>query len=413
MGIKVTYKHPFSLVAKPTGSACNLNCTYCYYLEKKNLYPADTGQWMMSEKLLDKYIAQTIYTARDTVVLFSWHGGEPIMRGLDFFRNVIHLQNKYGSGRVIENSLQTNGTLLTDEWCSFFRENNFLIGISVDGPEHCHDHYRKYRNGEGSFEKCMKGLELLLKHKVEFNTLSTVNDYNVKYPVDVYRFLKRTGTRFMQFLPVVEWIKPGVKPGGLSNWPSNSAQNTEVTDWTVDPVDYGNFLVNIFSEWVLNDVGERFVLTFDCVLANWMNVPPPVCVSAETCGNAGAMEFNGDVYACDHYVFPEYKLGNINEKSLLTLMDSQSQLKFGQDKYDRLPACCLECEFLKLCNGECPKNRIISAAGGEPGLNYLCPGFKKFYRYSLPYFEFMANELNHQRPPSNVMKWAKTHRAGN
>ncbi|MCX6286473.1 MAG: anaerobic sulfatase-maturation protein [Bacteroidetes bacterium] len=406
MSIKVSSNLPFSLVAKPIGSVCNLNCSYCYYLEKEKLYPHDQQQWAMSEKLLDTYIAQTIYTSRDPVVLFAWHGGEPIMRGMDFFSTVIRLQNKYGAGRVIENSIQTNGTLLTDDWCSFFRDNQFLVGISIDGPEHCHDHYRVYRNGQGSFNKCMKGLELLVKHKAEFNTLSAVNDYNAKYPAEVYRFLKSTGSRYMQFLPVVEWVDPEAKAAELSIQPANSKKNVEVTDWTVDPFDYGNFLVHIFDEWVLKDVGDYFVLTFDCVLANWMGVPPPVCVSAETCGHAGVMEYNGDVYSCDHYVFPQYKLGNIKEKSILTLMNDPSQLRFGHDKRDTLPAFCLKCEFLGLCNGECPKNRIINTPDGEPGLNYLCPGFKKFFKHTRPYFEFMANELQHKRPPSNVKKWA-------
>ena len=406
MGINISPQLPFSLVVKPIGSACNLNCAYCYYLEKAKLYPEDQQQCAMSEKLLETYIAQTIYTSRDPVVLFAWHGGEPIMRGMDFFRKIIQLQQKYGAGRVIENSLQTNGTLLTDEWCRFFSDQKFLIGLSVDGPEHCHDHYRKYNNGHGSFVKCMKGLELLVKHKVEFNTLSAVNDYNVKFPDEVYRFLKGAGSRFMQFLPVVEWTDPRAKPGELSIQPAKQNRNAEVTDWTVDSFDYGNFLVRIFDEWVRKDVGDYFVLAFDCVLANWMGVPPPVCVSAETCGNAGAVEYNGDVYACDHYVFPEYRLGNINEKSLLTLMSSEFQLKFGRDKRDSLPVFCRKCEFLDLCKGECPKNRIISTPEGEPGLNYLCAGFKLFYRHSEPYFEFMANELKNQRPPSNVKKWA-------
>ena len=412
MAINISPQLPFSLLVKPIGSTCNLNCAYCYYLEKEKLYPKDQKQWAMSDKLLDAYIAQTIYTSRDPVVLFAWHGGEPIMRGMDFFSRIIQLQKKYGAGRVIENSLQTNGTLLTDEWCRFFSDNHFLVGLSVDGPEHCHDHYRKYSNGQGSFAKCMKGLELLVKLKVDFNTLSAVNDYNVKFPDEVYRFLKGAGSRFMQFLPVVEWTDPGAKPDELRIQPAKSERHAEVTDWTVDPFDYGNFLVRIFDEWVRKDVGDIFVLTFDCVLANWMGVPPPVCVSAETCGNAGAVEYNGDVYACDHYVFPEYKLGNINEKSLLTMMNSDFQLKFGKDKRDSLPAFCKRCEFLDLCKGECPKNRIISTPEGEPGLNYLCAGFKLFYRHSEPYFEFMANELKHQRAPSNVKKWASSRKKG-
>lgn len=399
-------KLPFSLMAKPIGAVCNLNCTYCYYLEKEKLYPKDPQKWMMNDKVLETFIAQNIYSCREPAVLFVWHGGEPVMRGLDFFEKVIRLQKKHGDGRVIENSLQTNGTTLTDDWCRFFRDHNFLIGISVDGPEHCHDHYRKYRDGRGSFSNAMKGLEMLVKHRIEFNTLSVVNDYNAKYPLEVYRFLKGTGSRYMQFLPVVEWIDPAAGQDELRILPPGSEKKAEVTDWTVDPLDYGNFLIRIFDEWVRKDVGDCYVITFDCVLANWMRVPPSVCTAAATCGNAGVVEHNGDVYACDHFVFPEYRLGNIMEKSVLTLMNSPVQHQFGKDKREKLPSYCRKCRFLDLCNGECPKNRIVKTPDGEPGLNYLCPGFRRFYQYTEPYFDFMANELVHKRPPSNVKKWA-------
>ncbi len=406
MNLTFSGKLPFTLMAKPIGSVCNLNCTYCYYLEKDKLYPGDPQHWAMSEKLLETYIRQTIYSSKDPVIVFAWHGGEPIMRGMDFFRKIIQMQKKYGDGRVIENSLQTNGTTLKDDWCRFFTDQQFLIGLSIDGPEHCHDHYRVYRNGQGSFKQCMQGLELLVKHKTEFNTLTVVNDYNSNYPDDVYRFLKKIGSRFMQFLPVVEWVDPVAKPDELKILPPDTVKNAEVTDWTVDPIDYGNFLIRIFDEWVRKDVGDYFVITFDSVLCNWMRVPPPVCVSAEICGNAGIMEYNGDVFACDHYVFPEYKLGNIHEQSLLTLMNSPFQQQFGLNKRDSLPAFCRKCKFLDLCNGECPKNRIINTPDGEPGLNYLCPGFRLFYEHTEPYFDFMANELKYKRLPANVKKWA-------
>jgi len=397
---------PFTLMAKPIGSACNLNCTYCYYLEKDKYYPNDPHHRIMTDRILEAFIAQTIYSSRDPAVLFAWHGGEPVMSGMDFFNKVIRLQKKYGAGRTIENSLQTNGTTLTDEWCRFFTNHHFLVGLSIDGPEHCHDHYRRYRNGQGSFAQCMKGMELLVKHKTEFNTLSVVNDYNAKYPDEVYRFLKSIGSRYMQFLPVVEQIDPEAKPGEPRILPSSAIRKGEVTDCTVDPVDYGNFLVCIFDEWVRNDVGDYFVSTFDCVLENWMRVPPSVCVAAETCGNAGIMEYNGDVFACDHFVFPEFKLGNIREKSLITMMNSPFQTQFGRNKRDTLPGYCRKCQFLDLCNGECPKNRIVKTPDGEPGLNYLCPGFKIFYQHTEPYFDFMAGELQNRRLPANVMQWA-------
>jgi uncharacterized protein len=252
----------------------------------------------------------------------------------------------------------------------------------------------------------MRGLELLKKYAVEFNTLSVVNDYNANYPVEIYDFLKSIGSRYMQFIPIVEWIDPAARPDELKILPAGSAREAEVTDWTVDPVDYGNFLIRIFDEWVRKDVGDCYVITFDCMLANWLRVPPPLCISAETCGHAGVVEFNGDVYSCDHYVFPEYKLGNIADKSLLSYMSSPVQLQFGRDKHDKLPAYCRKCGFLDLCHGECPKNRIIHTPEGEPGLNYLCKGFKMFYQHVEPYIDFMANEIVNNRSASNVRKWA-------
>jgi uncharacterized protein len=295
---------------------------------------------------------------------------------------------------------------LDEEWCKFFRDNQFLVGLSIDGPEHCHDMYRVYKNGQPSFYRAMKGLELLQRNNVEFNTLSVVNDYNVKYPLEIYRFLKDIGSHYMQFTPIVERLDPGAKPDELSLLPAITNKTTKVTKWSVDPVEYGNFLIRIFDEWVRKDVGEYFVVTFDCVLANWMRVPPPLCIYAETCGHAGVVEYNGDVYSCDHYVFPEYKLGNIKDKTLLTYMNSQFQRQFGLNKRDSLPGYCRKCEYLDLCFGECPKNRIINSPDGEPGLNYLCAGFKKFYRHVEPYFDFMANEIRQNRPASNVKNWA-------
>lgn len=396
----------YYLMAKPIGSVCNLNCSYCYYLEKEKLYPNDPHRWTMSEKTLETFIAQYIYSFNGPAVLFTWHGGEPILRGMEFFDKVLALQKKYSAGKKIENSLQTNGTTLTDDWCKYFKDHDFLIGFSIDGPEHCHDRYRRNKDGLGSFARAMKGLELLKKRNVEFNTLSVVNDYNAKFPIEVYGFLKGIGSRYMQFIPIVEQVNPEAGSDELSILLPNSDKKAKVTGWSVDPLDYGDFLIQIFDEWVRNDVGDYFVVTFDCVLANWMRVPPAICTAAETCGHAGVVEYNGDVYSCDHYVFPEYKLGNINEKSLMTLMGSSFQKKFGQDKCDRLPGYCRKCEWLDLCNGECPKNRIITSTDGEPGLNYLCAGFKKFYTHTEIYFDFMANELVNNRAVSNVRKWA-------
>lgn len=401
---------PYYLMAKPVGPVCNLNCTYCYYLEKEKLYPNDPQKWAMSEKVLESFIVQYLHASTESSVLFTWHGGEPIMRGMDFFLKVTELQEKYAAGRVIQNSIQTNGTTLTDEWCRFFHDHNFLVGLSIDGPEHCHDRYRRYRSGLPSFTKVMAGMELLTKHRVEFNTLSVVNDYNSGYALEIYRFLKGIGSRYMQFIPIVEWIDPHAKAGELSILPANPGRPATMTSWSVDPVDYGDFLITIFDEWVRKDVGDYFVVTFDCMLANWLRVPPPLCVYAETCGHAGVVEYNGDVYSCDHYVFPEYKLGNLKEKTLLTMMGSPFQRRFGEDKRDRLPEYCRRCEFVDICNGECPKNRIIETPDGEKGLNYLCKGFRNFYRHIEPYMDFMANEIVNGRAASNVRSWAGSRR---
>jgi len=400
--IHVSSSQPFTFMAKPAGARCNLDCTYCYYLEKERLYPADPQRWLMDDRTLETFISQYIYTGTQPVVEFIWHGGEPLLRNRDFFGKVIALQQKHGAGRQIRNTLQTNGTLLNDEWCRFFHDHRFLIGISIDGPAHCHDRYRKYPSGKPSFNETLRGIDLLHRHRVEFNTLSVVNDHNVHHPLEVYRFLKSIGSRYMQFTPIVERLSPDAGRDELQLLPGNWPGKVPVTESTVDPVAYGRFLIAIFDEWVKLDVGEIFVITFDGMLANTVQVPPPLCIYAKTCGNAGAVEFNGDLYSCDHFVFPAYKLGNIREKNLRTLMESPFQKQFGLDKRDSLPTFCRTCEFLDLCNGECPKNRISLTPDREPGLNWLCPGLKLFYRHTRPYFDFMANELRHNRPPSNV-----------
>jgi uncharacterized protein len=303
--------------------------------------------------------------------------------------------------------LQTNGTLLDDNWCSFFKDNNFLIGISLDGPEHIHDRYRLTAAGQPTFGKVMRGVELLLKHKVEFNTLSVVNDYNAGYPLETYRFLKSIGSRYMQFTPIVERLAQNIPDDSLHLLAGDNNAENRLAPWSVGAMDYGKFLCAIFDDWVLHDVGTYFVPTFDSILANWMGSTTSICVHAETCGHAGAIEHNGDVYACDHYVFPEYKIGNIHTDSLVSMMYSPRQIKFGRAKRDALPAYCKECDFLFACNGECPKNRILKTPSGEDGLNYLCGGLKHFYAHVAPYMEFMAEELSNERPPANVMAWAR------
>ncbi|MDR0713004.1 MAG: anaerobic sulfatase-maturation protein [Bacteroidales bacterium] len=393
-------------MAKPVGPVCNLNCSYCYYLEKDKLY-GKTSRFKMDEKLLEKFISEYIAAQNVPVIQFIWHGGEPAMLGMDYFRTVLKLQAQHHRGKSIENVLQTNGTLLNDEWCRFFAAHHFLIGISIDGPEHIHDRYRTDKAGKPTFARVMKGLELLIKHKVEFNTMSVVNDYNAQYPLETYRFLKSTGSKYMQFSPVVERIAGHLLPEALHLLAGSDATPGSLAPWSVKAPDYGKFLCGVFDDWVLNDVGSCFVPTFDSILANWTGNMTSICVHAETCGHAGAIEHNGDVYACDHYVFPEYRLGNIRNEALVAMMYSPQQLRFGRDKRDALPQQCKNCEFLFACNGECPKNRIIQTTTGEPGLNYLCEGLQYFFRHVSPYMDFMAEELANERPPSNVMTMAR------
>ena len=396
---------PTYVMAKPIGSSCNLNCAYCYYLEKEKLYE-NRKSLQMSDETLETYIESYINAQPTKEIMFTWHGGETLLRDLSFYRKVLMLQKKYGRGRTIDNTLQTNGVLLNDEWCRFFKDNNFLIGISIDGPEHCHDIYRKNKGGLGTFKHVMRGIEFLQKHNVEFNTLSVINDYNVNYPLEVYRFFKEIGSNYMQFSPIVERISHD-RTDKLELLPPSDHFQSELAPWTVDSVKFGKFYTAIFDEWVRNDVGKYFVQLFDSTLAGYVGEMPGVCLFGETCGHAAVMEFNGDVYSCDHFVFPEYKLGNMKTHTIYEMMFSEKQLRFGADKRDLLPTQCRQCEYLKMCNGECPKNRISSTSTGEPGLNYLCSGYKLFFKHTQPYMEFMANELFFKRSPANVMDWAR------
>jgi uncharacterized protein len=380
------FAKPLYVMLKPIGAVCNLRCKYCYYTEKKDLYP-DAKGYVMSEDILDKFICRYLESQTMQETLFTWHGGEPLMRNIDFYKKALELQRKYGRGRRIDNVLQTNGTMLTDEWCRFFKENNFLIGISIDGPQHCHDVYRKDREGRPSFFKVMKGVSLLKKHGVEFNVMGVVNDYNVDYPLDFYHFFKESECHYIQFAPVVETL------------------NGQPASWNVSAEKWGDFLIAIFDEWVRRDVGTYYIQYFDTTLANWVGENAGVCTLSKTCGHAGVMEFNGDVYSCDHFVYRRNKLGNIKDKTLTEMMYSDKQIKFGNDKYNTLPQQCLDCDFLFACYGECPKNRIISTDNGEKGLNRLCRGYYKFFKHVTPYMDFMKEELTNNRPPANVMKW--------
>ena len=397
------FARPLYIMTKPAGSSCNLACEYCYYLEKKNLYKDASAdrRHVMSDDMLERFIKMYIESQSMPQILFSWHGGETLMRPLSFYKKVIELQKKYGGGLVIDNSIQTNGTLLTDEWCRFFKDNNWLVGVSVDGPQEFHDEYRRNNIGAPSFHKVMRGINLLKKHGVEWNALAVVNDFNADYPLDFYHFFKEIECRYIQFTPIVERILPLTDGRTLAS--PMDAHDAPLADFSVSPAQWGEFLCTIFDEWVKNDVGQYFIQLFDSTLANWAGVQPGVCTMARTCGHAGVMEFNGDVYSCDHFVFPEYKLGNIREKTLVEMMYSDRQQKFGTDKYDSLPGQCRRCKYLFACNGECPKNRFTVTADGEPGLNYLCEGYYRFFEHVAPYMDFMKNELDNQRPPSNVM----------
>ncbi|MBR1632009.1 MAG: anaerobic sulfatase-maturation protein [Paludibacteraceae bacterium] len=393
---------PLYLMAKPVGAACNLRCDYCYYLEKSQLYASRRCQ--MSDEMLELYIRNYIECQPSAEVQFCWHGGEPILRGLDFFRRAMVLQRKYAKGRRIDNSLQTNGTLLTDEWCRFLKDYDFLVGISIDGPEHCHDHYRHAAGGGGSFKQVMRGVNLLLKHDVPFNTMSVINSYNADYADEVYHFLKQIGGHYMQFSPVVERLS-GVREDGLHLLPAEQQTTAELAPWSVDPIQMGNFYIQIFDEWVRHDVGRYFVQLFDSALACHVGMLPSSCIFAPTCGHAAAMEFNGDVYSCDHYVYPEHRIGNLHQLSFWQMMNDSRQQTFGQNKRDKLPPQCRACDVLHLCNGECPKNRIDADRDGYEGLNYLCRGYYAFFRHALPALDFMASELRAQRSPANVMRW--------
>lgn len=397
------FARPLYIMTKPAGSSCNLACEYCYYLEKKNLYTDASAdrRHVMSDDMLERFIKMYIESQSMPQILFSWHGGETLMRPLSFYKKVIELQKKYGGGLVIDNSIQTNGTLLTYEWCRFFKDNNWLVGVSVDGPQEFHDEYRRNNIGAPSFHKVMRGINLLKKHGVEWNALAVVNDFNADYPLDFYHFFKEIECRYIQFTPIVERIIPHTDGRTLAS--PMDAHDAPLADFSVSPAQWGEFLCTIFDEWVKNDVGQYFIQLFDSTLANWAGVQPGVCTMARTCGHAGVMEFNGDVYSCDHFVFPEYKLGNIREKTLVEMMYSDRQQKFGTDKYDSLPGQCRRCKYLFACNGECPKNRFTVTADGEPGLNYLCEGYYRFFEHVAPYMDFMKNELDNQRPPSNVM----------
>ena len=402
--IATPFAKPLYVMLKPAGAHCNLACKYCYYLEKNNLYDK-SHRHIMSDEMLEQFTREYIEAQTMPQVLFSWHGGEPLMRSIDFYKKALALQKKYARGRRIDNVIQTNGTMLTDEWCEFFAQNNWLVGISIDGPQEYHDHYRLTTTGNPSWQKVMHGIELLKKHHVEWNAMAVVNAYNADHPLEFYHFFKDNGCQYLQFTPIVERLTKHQDGRTLASLADD--KEIPLADFSVTPEQWGNFLCAIFDEWVRNDVGKMFVEIFDCTLANWMGVLPGICAYSKNCGHAGVMEHNGDVYSCDHFVFPEYKLGNIRDHTLIEMLYGDKQHAFSRLKHTSLPSQCKECDMEFACHGECPKNRFEKDKYGEPGLNYLCKGYYQYYSHVAPYMDFMKRELQAQRPPANIMEALK------
>jgi len=385
----------FHVLGKPSGATCNLDCTYCFFLSKEKLYP--DSRFRMTDDLLEAYIHQMIESQHGPEVTIAWQGGEPTLMGLDFYKRSIEYEKKYARpGTTIQHTMQTNGILLNDAWCEFFREHDFLIGLSLDGPQEMHDTYRVDKGGAPTFHKVMRAARLLQQHRVEFNVLTTVNAANADHPLEVYRFLRdEVGTQFMQFIPIVERINENGEIG--------FQDGNQVSERSVTAEQWGAFLITIFDEWVRRDVGTVFVQMFDAALASWVGVPPALCIFSETCGNALALEHNGDLYSCDHFVEPKYLLGNIKQKHMIELVASDRQRQFGLHKRDSLPKYCRECEVRFACHGECPKNRFIETPDGEPGLNYLCAGYKAFFKHIDRPMRLMAELLRRDRAPAEVM----------
>lgn len=394
------FEEPLYVMLKPVGAMCNLACEYCYYIEKSHLHE-DVPGTLMSDSLLEHFVKQYIESQTTPDVLFLWHGGEPLMRSQSFYRKALNLQKKYAGGRTVNNVFQTNGTMLTDEWCRFFKENRCLVGVSVDGPKEFHDAYRQNRLGQPSFDQVMRGINLLDKYGVMWNAMAVVNSLNVKHPDEFFHFFKSIGCRYIQFTPIVERLAAHADGRYLA---TPDQKDCRLAQFSITPEDWGNFLCTIFDEWVRNDVGTCFVQMFDATLANWVGVDPGLCTMARNCGHAGVMEYDGDVYSCDHFVFPEYRLGNIRQNTLLEMMYGEKQQEFARLKQGSLPGQCRKCDYLFACNGGCPKDRFAQTDEGELNLNYLCKGYHQYFKHVKPYMEFMKGELLSGRSPANVMK---------
>jgi uncharacterized protein len=396
------------LMAKPIGPACNLRCQYCFYLEKEALL--DQGDHRMSDEVLEAYVRKYIESqpGREPVA-FHWQGGEPTLIGLDFYRKVVELQRRYARGKPFTNTIQTNGVLLNDEWGRFLSKGKWMVGLSLDGPKEIHDAYRLDPKGRGSFDAVMHGLDVLKRHRVEFNVLASVTPISAERPLEVYNFLKQAGVEFVQFMPIVERLPDqaaeelglqlavGVRSG-------EDVQTVRMTPWSVEPEAYGVFLCRIFDQWVRHDVGSFTVMSFEWALANYMGRPAGVCQWMAKCGRSPIIEHNGDVYACDHYMYPEYRLGNILTNDLQEMMQSPAQRRFGDAKLDALPKYCRQCPVGPACWGECPKRRFCRTPDGEPGLNYLCAGYKRFFEHAAPYFQAITKLMQAGHPASKIME---------
>jgi len=398
-------------MAKPSGPICNLDCSYCFYLEKESLFPG-RHRFLMSDEVLRAYVAQNIRSEPGPEVLFTWQGGEPMLRGLDFYRQAVLYQRELANGKTIRNALQTNGVLLDEEWCAFLREARFMVGISLDGPREIHDAARVDKRGQPTFDAVMKGIALLKKFNIEFNVLVTVTDEVSRHPLKVYEFLRQNGLTHIQFNPVVERVASSqervvgltfAQPGKASP----STQGTQVSPHSVAPGAYGEFLIAIFDEWIRKDVGTMYVMNFEWALASFMRLPSTICLFAENCGKALILEHNGDVYSCDHFMYPDYRLGNIGETGLSQLANSPEQQAFGQAKSADLPDYCRRCEVRFACHGECPKNRFMTTPDGQPGLNYLCPSYKRYFTHIAKYMNAMARLISHGQPASLIMEAIK------
>jgi uncharacterized protein len=365
----------FQIFSKPVGALCNLRCKYCYYLDNKALYPAESA-FVMNDDILEKYIIQHIEATTEETVLFSWHGGEPLLAGIDFFRKAVFFQKKHKpSGVEIVNGVQTNGTLIDNKLAWFFAENNFIVGISIDGPGDLHNQFRTTSDGRSSLPQVLRGYEILQRYRIRSEILCVVNSYNVKFPLVVYSFFKELGAKYITFLPLVE-RRPGTKSG--------------VSRATVPPLEFGRFLVSVFDEWLERDIGEIKIQVFEEAARTAFNQEHTLCIFKENCGGVPVVEFNGDFYSCDHFVNRDNLIGNINEGSVAGFLDGERQKAFGRVKSLALPRYCVECEVKAMCNGECPKNRFINTPDGEHGLNYLCSGYKTFFNHCRPFVEAIA-----------------------